>query len=187
MPINTFSEISLSSIFQELPSLVSSHGLFVEVFGYGTSSTPGCVGNISLKVITYTNDAGRLKESRLLRKMMQLPACVLPCTFCTSTSNLILEPEQCPICLVVSKNPSWKKETSVARVTVAECGTLTVEAPFDDHVLKEFLQPLFTKQVQIFERDEKDIIRASEEFEKKKMEIRKRRFAIDQTERDPWQ
>ena len=172
MPITSFADISLSHIFQELPFLVES-GLFVDVSGYGTVADDATVGRISLTVTTYTDvDGNRLTHSRLLRKMMNLPPCILPCAYCVPSNVQVNPPATCPLCLAECPSPHWKKETIVAKLTVLTTGEITVDSPFASQ-LHAFLAPLIMKQVKRFEERQHDIIRVFEEYEQAKLRKRK--------------
>ena len=181
MPITSFADISLSHIFQELPYLVEC-GLFVDVSGYGTASDDSTVGRISLTVTTYTDtDGNRLTHSRLLRKMMNLPACVLPCSYCTPSKEELNPPATCPLCLAECPSPHWKKETIVAKLTLLTTGEITVDSPFAQP-LHAFLAPLIMKQVRRFEERQHNIIRVFEEYEQAKLRKRKSMEARKLTE-----
>jgi len=198
MPISTFSQISLSQIFQELPSLVNTDGLFVEVNGF--SHAASYVGDIGFKVSTYTGTNGRLKESRLQRKMAGLRATPVPCGFCPPTESKgaaatpqILAPDTCPLCLAASATPGWVKETTMVNIRVYHSGEIRYivtsslpdgEAPSPPHAdrLTRFLQPLFTQQVTHYEEHCENIERVAAEAAKAKEErlLRQRRNAVDQ-------
>lgn len=178
MPISTFSDLSLSQIFQELPSLVTSHGLFVEV--NGLSNAAAHVGDITLKVTTYTGSNGRLKESRLQRKMHGLPAAPSPCTYCTA-SDTILAPDTCPLCLTPTQTPGWVKETTTAQVKVDNSGNINVTSSHAES-LQPFLQPLFHAQVKNYEERHENIERVAALAQAaKEVEKRKRRQAVDES------
>ena len=174
MPISAFSHISLSQIFQELPSLVLTDGLFVEVCGFGNAES--YVGHITMKVTTYTGTTGRLKESRLQRKMLGLRAAPSPCTFCAAAIPQILAPDTCPLCLTATATPGWIKETTVANIKLHHSGKIEVSSSHAD-ILSRFLQPLFTRQVIYYEEHREEIERVWAEAEKAKEE-RKRRNAV---------
>jgi hypothetical protein len=175
MPISTLSDLSLSQIFQELPSLVTSHGLFVEVNGLANATAH--VGDITLKVTTYTGSNGRLKESRLQRKMRGLPAAPSPCTYCTA-SDTILAPDTCPLCLTPTQTPGWIKETTVANIKVEHSGKIEVSSSHAENLLS-FLQPLFHAQVKQYEERHENIERVAAAAEEAK--LRKRRHAVHET------
>jgi len=174
MPLTSFADLSLAHIFEDLPFLVASHGLFVDVHGYGNLANDGDLGCITLKVVTYSKKGELLKESRLLRKMQQLPPCVLPCTYCAEPGSAIVEADRCPLCLTVCAIPSWTKTTSIAKVTVSTTGRITIDSPHAD-ILTAFLAPLFLARTTHYEEHRENIIRVSEEAERKKAELRKRR------------
>jgi hypothetical protein len=175
MPITSFADISLSQIFQELPSLVSLYGLFAEVFGYGNLPDDAHIGSITLKITTYKHETkGLLTESRLLRKMQHLPPCEIPCTYCIPSAEG--EAERCPMCLDLCPHPPWTKGTSVAKITVTPTGQLIIDSQYAE-ILHSFLAPLFRKQVIRYEEHIENIIRVSEEYEKNKMKRRKLRQA----------
>lgn len=175
MPVSTFSDLSLSHIFQELPSLVTSHGLFVEVNGFNHASDH--VGDITLRVTTYTGSNGRLKESRLQRKMRGLPPAPSPCTYCTA-SDTILAPDTCPLCLTPTQTPGWIKETTTAQVKVNHSGKIEVSSSHAES-LQSFLQPLFDAQVTNYDERHENIERVAAAAEEAK--LRKRRQAIHET------
>lgn len=175
MPVSTFSELSLSHIFQELPSLVASHGLFVEVNGFNHATSH--VGDITLKVTTYTGSNGRLKESRLQRKMRGLPAAPSPCTYCTA-SDTILAPDTCPLCLTPTQTPGWVKETTVANIKVNHSGKIEVSSSHAE-ILQTFLQPLFDAQIKHYEERHENIERVAAAAQEAK--LRKRRHAVDES------
>ena len=147
MPISEFSQISLSQIFQELPSLVKTDGLFVEVHGF--SHAASYVGDISFRVTTYTGTNGRLKESRLQRKMLGLSATPSSCTFCppeaghvwakskgAAATPQILAPDTCPLCLTVSATPGWVKETTMVNARLHHSGKIELSSHAD--ILQRF-------------------------------------------------
>jgi hypothetical protein len=184
MPISTFTQISLSQIFQELPSLVPSHGLFVDVNGF--SHAASYVGDITLRVTTYTGTHGRLKESRLQRKMLGLPAAPNPCTYCRSPCDKILAPDTCPLCLTPTAMPGWIKETTTVQVRVHHTGKIELSSwdrQNHNDIIAAFLQPLFTQQVKRYEERGENIERvaaaAAAQAEAAKDE-RKRRMAISE-------
>jgi hypothetical protein len=175
MPISTFSDLSLSHIFQELPSLVSSHGLFVEV--NGLSNATSHVGDITLKVTTYTGSNGRLKESRLQRKMCGLPAAPSPCTYCIG-SDKILAPDTCPLCLTPTQTPGWVKETTTANVKVDHSANINVTSSHSE-ILAAFLAPLFHARLKHYEEHHENIERvAATAAATAEAEKRKRRGAV---------
>jgi hypothetical protein len=192
MPISTFSQISLSQIFQELPSLVNTDGLFVEVNGF--SHAASYVGDITFKVTTYSGPNGRLKESRLQRKMAGLRATPSPCSFCPlptsgpswakdkggSATPQIVAPDTCPLCLTASATPGWVKETTMVNVRVHHSGKIELSSHAD--ILERFLQPLFTQQVTRYEERGENIERVAAEAVKAKEErlLRQRRNAVDE-------
>jgi hypothetical protein len=142
--LTSLNDLSLSQIFQELPSLVETDGLFVDVTSYG--QLQGFLGEITFAVKTYRNSAGFLKESRLLRKMRRMPACVLPCTYCAEPGPPEATPDTCPLCLAFCATPSWKKASQLVKVAVSLKGELTIDGSFA-HALLSFLSPLFLKAV----------------------------------------
>ena len=175
MPISEFSQISLSQIFQELPSLVKTDGLFVEVHGF--SHAASYVGDITFRVTTYTGTNGRLKESRLQRKMLGLRATPTPCTFCAAATPQILAPDTCPLCLTVSATPGWVKETTMVNARLHHSGKIELSSHAD--ILQRFLQPLFTKQITYYEEHRENIERVAAAAQAAKEE-RKRRNAVDE-------
>lgn len=188
MPISEFSQISLSQIFQELPSLVLTDGLFVEVNGF--SHAASYVGDIGFKVTTYTGINGRLKESRLQRKMAGLRASPSPCTFCppallaskgATAISQILAPDTCPLCLTASATPGWVKQTTTADVRLHHSGKIEVRSSHAD-ILTAFLQPLFTGQVKYYEEHRENIERVAADAQAAKEErlLRQRRNAVDE-------
>jgi hypothetical protein len=177
MPISTLSQISLSQIFQELPSLVASEGLFVEVNGVINAET--YLGDISLRVTTYTGTNGRLKESRLQRKMRGLPAAPSPCLYCSSPSDKILAPDTCPLCLTTTTTPGWVKETTTANIRVDYSGSITITSIYTD-ILMKFLAPLFHKQVKYHEDHHENIERVAAAVQAAKEAERRRRNAISE-------
>ena len=187
MPISEFSQISLSQIFQELPSLVKTDGLFVEVHGF--SHAASYVGDITFRVTTYTGTNGRLKESRLQRKMLGLSATPTSCTFCppeaghlwakskgAAATPQILAPDTCPLCLTVSATPGWVKETTMVNARLHHSGKIELSSHAD--ILQRFLQPLFTKQITYYEEHRENIERVAAAAQAAKEE-RKRRNAVD--------
>ena len=182
MPISEFSQISLSQIFQELPSLVLTDGLFVEVNGF--SHAASYVGDIGFKVTTYTGTNGRLKESRLQRKMLGLGATPSPCSFCPPAlqeTPQILAPDTCPLCLTASATPGWIKETTRVNARLYHSGKIEIDSLHSDR-LTAFLQPLFTGQVKYYEEHRENIERVAEAAQKAKEErlLRQRRNAVDE-------
>jgi hypothetical protein len=188
MPISEFSQISLSQIFQELPSLVNTDGLFVEVNGF--SHAASYVGDIGFRVTTYTGTNGRLKESRLQRKMAGLRATPSPCSFCPPALRAskgavatpeILAPDTCPLCLTASATPGWVKQTTMVNVRVHHSGKIEATSSQAD-ILTAFLQPLFTAQVKYYEEHRENIERVAAEAAKAKEErlLRQRRNAVDE-------
>jgi hypothetical protein len=191
MPISEFSQISLSQIFQELPSLVKTDGLFVEVHGF--SHAASYVGDISFRVTTYTGTNGRLKESRLQRKMAGLHATPSPCTFCppeaghlwaksngAAATPQILAPDTCPLCLTASATPGWVKETTMVHARLYHSGKIELSSHAD--ILERFLQPLFTKQITYYEEHRENIERvaAAAAAAKEENRRRQRRNAVDE-------
>lgn len=193
MPISTFSQISLSQVFQELPSLVNTDGLFVEVNGF--SHAASYVGDITFRVTTYSGPNGRLKESRLQRKMVGLRATPTPCSFCplptsgppcakgkgATATPQIHAPDTCPLCLTASPTPGWVKETTTVNVRLHHSGKIEVTSSHAD-ILERFLQPLFTMQVTRYEERGENIERVAAEAAKAKEErlLRQRRNAVDE-------
>ena len=181
MPVSDFSQFSLSHIFQELPSLVSSHGLFVEVNGFSHASS--YVGDISFKVTTYTGTNGRLRESRLQRKMLGLPAAPNPCTYCKPPCDKILAPDTCPLCLTPTAMPGWIKETTMVNARVHHSGKIEISSwdrQNHNDTMMAFLQPLFTKQVKHYEERGENIERVAAAVQAAKEAERKRRNAISE-------
>jgi hypothetical protein len=147
MPISSLVDISLASVFQDLPYLVASHGLYADVSGYG-SPTKEYVGTVMLKVCTYDKD-GLLKESRLLNKMNHLPPCSLPCNYCSEASSE--GEDRCPLCLRVCK-PTWTKKIYSVKMNVTATGEIIIDELGEiGNTLYSFLAPRILKLVNTYE------------------------------------
>ena len=170
MPISSLVDISLASVFQDLPYLVASDGLYVDVSGYG-SPTNDYAGTIVLKVCTYTKDA-LLKESRLLNKMNHLPPCSLPCNYCcdadcTAESELL---DRCPMCLTMCK-ATWKKEAYSVKLHISSTGSIVLDDLGEiGNILYSFLSPRILQLVANYEATHEYTELVFEEAQKKKKE-----------------
>ena len=132
MPISSLVDISLASVFQDLPYLVASHGLYADVSGYGSPSKE-YVGTVVLKVCTYEKE-GLLMESRLLNKMNHLPPCSLPCKYCVSVTGQSVTgqsgeqsgEDRCPLCLRTCK-ATWTKKVYSVKMHIASTGEIIID------------------------------------------------------------
>ena len=168
MPISSLVDISLASVFQDLPYLVASHGLYVDVSGYG-SPTKEYVGTVMLKVCTYEKD-GLLKESRLLNKMNHLPPCSLPCKYCLDGSE---GEDRCPLCLRVCK-ATWTKKLYSVKMNVTATGEIIIDHLGEiGNTLYSFLAPRIVKLVNIYEETHEYTEQVFADAQKKK-ELRRR-------------
>ena len=180
MPITSLTDIPLTTVFQDLPNLVTTHGLFVDVSGYGNTTIPNSIGCILLKIIIYTrSDGTMLQESRVLRKMRNLPPCNFPCTFCTSTP-ISDKTDTCPLCLLPCEKPCWKKETRSIVVSISPSGSITTEP--EEEIIANFLENRILAQVKKYDDTHEHMQFMLDEANKKKEELRQRRSPIGKEE-----
>ena len=184
MPISSLVDISLASVFQDLPYLVASHGLYADVSGYG-SPTKEYVGTVVLKVCTYEKEKdGLLMESRLLNKMNHLPPCSLPCKYCISetgqsvTGQSVTEQsggeaeahDRCPLCLRVCK-ATWTKKVYSVKMNVTPTGEIIIDELGEvGNTLYSFLAPRIVKLVNIYEETHEYTEQVFADAQKKKLE-----------------
>ena len=180
MPISSLINISLANVFQDLPYLVASDGLYVDVSGYG-SPTNDYVGTVVLKVCTYTKD-GLLKESRLLNKMNHLPPCSLPCNYCSDAEGKTdVAEDRCPMCLAMCK-ATWKKEVSSVKLHISSTGEIVLdELGHIGNILYSFLSPRILQLVANYEATHEYTEMIFEEAQKKKQKEGLRRRNTDES------
>lgn len=175
MPISSLVDISLASVFQDLPYLVASHGLYADVSGYG-SPTKEYVGTVVLKVCTYEKEKdGLLMESRLLNKMNHLPPCSLPCKYCLDDSGETVEDQgeaddRCPLCLRTCK-ATWTKKVYSVKIHIASTGEIIIDELGEiGNTLYSFLAPRIRKLVDIYEETHEYTEQVFADSQKKKLE-----------------
>ena len=185
MPISSLVDISLASVFQDLPYLVESDGLYADVSGYG-SPTKEYVGTVVLKVCTYDKD-GLLKESRLLNKMNHLPPCSLPCKYCVSVTGQSVTgqsgeqsggeaeaDDRCPLCLRTCK-ATWTKKVYSVKMHIASTGEIIIDELGEiGNTLYSFLAPRIRKLVDTYEETHEYTEQVFADAQKKKEGLRRR-------------
>jgi hypothetical protein len=172
MPISSLVDISLASVFQDLPYLVESDGLYADVSGYG-SPTKEYVGTVVLKVCTYDKD-GLLKESRLLNKMNHLPPCSLPCKYCFEEASSEGE-DRCPLCLRSCK-ATWIKKVYSVKINITSTGEIIIDELGEiGNTLYSFLAPRILKLVKVYEETHEYTEQVFADAKKKKENALRRR------------